>query len=86
MHRNIARAYDCLQHEHDPVRVACIKILAQKRQGLVRTRVATDSPSAPGPKPLACLEFSVLRRGRVRHAKPARFHRATQASAQYPPV
>jgi hypothetical protein len=85
MHRNIARAYDCLQHEHDPVRVACIKILAQKRQR-PRTRVATDSPSAPGPKPLVCPEFSVLRRGRVRHAKPARFRRATQASAQYPPV
>ena len=25
MHRNIARAYDCLQLEHDRVRAACIK-------------------------------------------------------------
>ena len=41
MHRNIARAYDCLQHEHDPVRVACIKILAQKRQGLERELLPT---------------------------------------------
>jgi hypothetical protein len=40
MHRNIARAYDCLQHEHDPVRVACIKILAQKRQ---RPRTPSDT-------------------------------------------
>jgi hypothetical protein len=34
MHRNIARAYDCLQREHDRVRAACIKILAQNDKGL----------------------------------------------------
>ncbi len=45
-HRNIARAYDCLQHEHDRVRAACIKILAQRDKGLQREllRANLDSP------------------------------------------
>ena len=46
MHRNIARAYDCLLHEHDRVRAACIKILAQNDKGLERELLRTnlDSP------------------------------------------
>ena len=36
MKRNVARAYDCLQDEHDRVRAACIKILAQNDKGLER--------------------------------------------------
>ena len=46
MHRNIARAYDCLQHEHDRVRAACIKIMAQNDKGLEREllRANLDSP------------------------------------------
>lgn len=36
MHRNIARAYDCLQDEHDRVRAACVKILAQNDKSLER--------------------------------------------------
>ena len=46
MQRNIARAYDCLQHEHDRVPAACIKILAQRDKGLQREllRANLDSP------------------------------------------
>lgn len=46
MHRNIARAYDCLQDEHDRIRAACIKILAQNDKTLAREllRADLDSP------------------------------------------
>jgi hypothetical protein len=46
MHRNIARAYDCLQSEHSRVRAACIKILAQRDKDLERDllRADLDSP------------------------------------------
>jgi hypothetical protein len=46
MHRNIARAYDCLQSEHDRVRAAYIKILAQRNKDLEREllRADLDSP------------------------------------------
>jgi len=36
MHRNIARAYDYLQREHDRIRAACVRILAQKDRALER--------------------------------------------------
>jgi hypothetical protein len=36
MHRNIARAYDFLENEHDRVRAMCIKILSQKDKALER--------------------------------------------------
>ncbi len=36
MHRNIARAYDCLQDEHDRVRAACVHILSQDDRNLER--------------------------------------------------
>jgi hypothetical protein len=29
MHRNLARAYDCLQDERDRISAACVKILSQ---------------------------------------------------------
>jgi hypothetical protein len=46
MHRNIARAYDCLQEEHDRIRAACVKILAQNDRSLEREllRADLDSP------------------------------------------
>jgi hypothetical protein len=46
MHRNIARAYDCLQDEHDRIRAACINILAQNDTRLEREllRADLDSP------------------------------------------
>jgi hypothetical protein len=46
MHRNIARTYDCLQREHDRVRAACIRILAQNDKGLEREllRANPDNP------------------------------------------
>ena len=46
MHRNIARAYDCLQDEHDRVRAACVRILAQNDRSLEREllRADLDSP------------------------------------------
>jgi hypothetical protein len=46
MHRNIARAYDCLQNEHDRVRATCVKILSQNDKALERhlLRANLDSP------------------------------------------
>jgi hypothetical protein len=46
MHRNIARAFDCLQDEHDRVRSECIKILSQNDRALERhlLRASLDSP------------------------------------------
>jgi hypothetical protein len=46
MHRNIARAYDCPQDEHDRVRAAWVKILAQNDRHLEREllRADVDSP------------------------------------------
>jgi len=42
MHRNIARAYDCLQDEHDRVRLACVKILSQNDKNLERELLRAD--------------------------------------------
>jgi len=44
MHRNIARAYDCLLAEHSRVRAVCIKILSQDDRQLERRllRAAMD--------------------------------------------
>jgi hypothetical protein len=39
MHRNFARAYDCLQDEHDRIRAACVRILAQNDRDLERSIV-----------------------------------------------
>jgi hypothetical protein len=46
MHRNVARACDCLQDEHDRVRAARVKILAQNDRHLERKllRADLDSP------------------------------------------
>jgi hypothetical protein len=46
MHRNIARAYDCLQDEHNRVRAACVKILSQNEKRLEREllRANPDDP------------------------------------------
>ena len=46
MHRNVARAYDCLRTEHARVRAACIKILSQKDESLEREllRANLDDP------------------------------------------
>ena len=46
MKRNVARAYDCLQDEHDRVRAPFIKILAQNDKGLERELLQAnlDSP------------------------------------------
>ena len=46
MHRNIARAYDYLQREHDRVRTAHVRILAQKDRVLERRllRANLESP------------------------------------------
>jgi hypothetical protein len=45
MHRNIARAYDCLEDEHDRVRAACVKILAQNDRHLERELLGADLDS-----------------------------------------
>ena len=46
MHRNIARAYDYLQREHDRVRAAYVRIVARKDRALERQlfRANLDSP------------------------------------------
>jgi hypothetical protein len=46
MHRNIARAYHCLQDEHIRVRTACVKILARNDRAIERklVRANLDDP------------------------------------------
>jgi len=46
MHRNIARAYNCLQDEHNRIRTACVKILARNDRAIEREllRAKLDDP------------------------------------------
>lgn len=46
MHRNVARAYDYLRAEHDRIRVACIRILAQNNRAVQR-RLLRANPGSP---------------------------------------
>ena len=46
MHRNIARAYDCLKREHDLIRAAYVRILAQNDRALERHLLRAD-PDSP---------------------------------------
>ena len=46
MHRNIARAYDYLKREHDRIRAAHVKILAQKDRRLERRLFRADLDSS----------------------------------------
>ena len=34
MHRNIVRAYNCLQDEHHRIRIACVKILSRNDKAI----------------------------------------------------
>jgi hypothetical protein len=45
MHRNVVRAYDYLKREHDRIRAACVKILAQKDRHLERRLLSADLDS-----------------------------------------
>ena len=47
MHRNVARAYDYLQREHNRVRAAHVKILAQNDRVLERRLLRADLASDP---------------------------------------
>jgi hypothetical protein len=42
MRRNIARAYDCLQDEHNRIRTACAKILSYREKRLEREFLRAD--------------------------------------------
>jgi hypothetical protein len=46
MHRNIARAYNCLQDEHRRVRTVCVKLLSRNDKALEREllRANPDDP------------------------------------------
>jgi hypothetical protein len=46
MHRNITRAYYCLQDEHNRVRIACVKILSRNDRAIEREllRANVDDP------------------------------------------
>lgn len=44
MHRNIARAYDCLQDEHHRIRAACVEILSENERGLQRQLLRANPP------------------------------------------
>ena len=46
MHRNVARAYDYLKQEHDRIRAAHVKILAQKDRRLDRRLFRADVDSS----------------------------------------
>lgn len=67
MHRNVARAYGCLQDEHDRIRLACVKILSQGdtvlEPELLRARL--DSPRHHDDIPLCEERLSRPRRRRV---------------------
>jgi hypothetical protein len=56
MHRNIARAYNCLQDEHNRVRTACVKILARNDRAIERQllRASLDDPKQSLP-PSSCV-------------------------------
>lgn len=45
MHRNIARAYDYLRREHDRIRAAYVKILAQNDRSMESQLFRTDLDS-----------------------------------------
>jgi hypothetical protein len=51
MRRNIARAYDCLQKEHNRVRTACVKILSRNDRAVEREllRANLDDPKHHDP-------------------------------------
>jgi hypothetical protein len=46
MHRNVARAYDYLKREHDRIRAAHVRILAQKDRRLERRLFRADLDSS----------------------------------------
>jgi hypothetical protein len=46
MHRNVASAYDYLAREHNRIRSACVKILAQKDWHLERRLFHADLDSS----------------------------------------
>jgi hypothetical protein len=46
MHRNVARAYDYLKREHDRIRAAYVRILAQKDRRLERQLFRADLDSS----------------------------------------
>ena len=39
MHRNIVRAYNCLQDEHHRIRIASVKILSRNDKAIERAKV-----------------------------------------------
>jgi hypothetical protein len=50
MHRNIARAYNFLQDEHNRVRTACVRLLARNDRAIEREllRANLDDPRHHG--------------------------------------
>ena len=66
MKRNVARAYDCLQDEHDRVRAACIKILAQNDKGLERELLQANLDSPRHHDEILLYEERLSRPGRRR--------------------
>ena len=64
MHRNVARAYDYLKREHDRIRAAHVKILAQKDRHLERLLFRADLDSSryfdESDTPRKCLSASIV--------------------------
>ena len=66
MHRNIARAYDCLQDEHNRVRTACVKILSRNDKALERELLRANLDDPKHHDKVLLYEESLSRRQRRR--------------------
>jgi hypothetical protein len=66
MHRNIARAYNCLQDEHDRVRTVCVKILARNDRAIERQLLRANLDDPKHHDQVLLYEESLSRRQRRR--------------------
>jgi hypothetical protein len=66
MHRNIAHAYNCLQDEHNCVRIACVKILARNDRAIGRQLLRANLDDPKHHDQVLLYEESLSRRQRRR--------------------
>jgi hypothetical protein len=66
MHRNISRAYNCLQDEHKRVRTACVKFLSRNDRTIERELLRANPNDAKHHDQVLLYEESLSRRQRRR--------------------
>jgi hypothetical protein len=66
MHRNVARAYNCLQDEHNRVRTACVKILSRNNRAIERDLLRANLDNPKHHDQVLLYEESLSRRQRRR--------------------